>query len=219
MNSSAAMLMPRDTWSDLTQIGGHSLDWRTKLREQAALHHMITTGVIRRPSRNETSIIYVLSTEEVYPYNSIREIARDTNLSTGIVYNILKDHWMRAYHIALHQALAPEKAQKQLRFCHWAQRTIVENQSLFSNVLWPFKSIFSSTGVVNRNNSHYWSDLNSNWMRLVDDQYRFSINVRCSIFCGRVIGPHFFEDQLSGKRLTTFLNNKFMKLLQDIPLN
>lgn len=52
-------------------------------------------------------------------------MARDTRLSIGKMYNILKDQPMRAYYIALYQALTPEDAQN--RFCNWVQRAIGEN--------------------------------------------------------------------------------------------
>lgn len=173
----------------------------------------------RRQARDETNIIYVLATVEAYPHRSIRDIARDTHLSIGTVWAILKQHRMRPYRISLHQALTPQDADRRIRFCHWAQRTIGENPTFFSNVLWTDESTFSSTGIVNRHNMHYWCDQNPHWMRQADHQHRFTVNVWCGIHRGRVLGPHFIQGRLTGETFNRFLNNELIELLEDIPLN
>lgn len=173
---------------------------------------------IYRPYRNEVNIINVLATVEAFPHKSIREIARDTGLSNTTIFRIMKDHNLRAYKMSFHQALQPSDWEKRLRFCHWAQRRLAQDPQFFRNVLWTDESTFCSTGEVNHHNFRYWSETNPHWVRIIDDQHRFKVNVWCGIYQGRIIGPHFFEETLNGAVFYRFLNEEFLNLIEDIPL-
>lgn len=69
----------------------------------------------------------------------------------------------------------------------------------------------------NRHNCHYWSDENPHWVRLIDHQHRWSLNVWCGIADSRIIGPHFFEETLNGERYLQFLQRDLFGLFEDVP--
>jgi hypothetical protein len=72
---------------------------------------------------------------------------------------------------------------------------------------------------VNRHNIHYCSIDNPHWVRHVDYQVRWSINVWGGIIREHVLGPHFFEGHLNGQMYSEFLRNECTDLIDQLPLN
>lgn len=58
--------------------------------------------------------------------------------------------------------------------------------------------LFRSNGAVNRHNMHYYATENPFWVREVQQQNHWSLNVWCGIYHNRIIGPHFFNEPLNG---------------------
>jgi hypothetical protein len=80
------------------------------------------------------------------------------------------------------------------------------------------ESTFKSNSVVNRHNIHYWSTENSRWVRYVDRQRVWSINVWGGIIGHHVIGPHFLNGNLNREMYLNVLQNEFRDMLDDIPV-
>lgn len=81
------------------------------------------------------------------------------------------------------------------------------------------EATFKSNGTVNRHNMHYYSTTNPHWMRPVDNQRGWSLNVWGGILGTRKIGPYFFEGTLTGMSYLQFLSNEIPELLENVPLN
>jgi hypothetical protein len=73
------------------------------------------------------------------------------------------------------------------------------------NVLFTDESSFKSNGHVNRHNMHYWSPVHPHWMRQEKIQNRWSLNVWGGIINNRLIGPFFFDQNLTGEIYAHFL--------------
>lgn len=99
------------------------------------------------------------------------------------------------------------------------QRTIEENDSFLSNVLFSDESRFTNTGQVIRHNLHYWSSENPLWMHTMLFQHHWSLNVWCGIVGDFVIGPYFFEATITKEAYSNFLRNELSVLLEDVPLS
>lgn len=125
---------------------------------------------------------------------------------------------MHPYHVVLHQALKEEDFNRRLDYCHWMLGMIRENREFLFQILWTDEATFNSDGRVNRHNMHYWSAENPHWLREVQHQGRWSLNVWCGILGGRIIGPYFFEESLNGNVFLDFLVNQLPLLLEDVPL-
>ena len=95
---------------------------------------------------------------------------------------------------------------------------IKENGNFLSEILWTDEATFRSDGNLNRHNMHYWSDNNPHWLREVQHQGHWSLNVWCGILGGTIIGPYFFDQPLNGAVFLNFLVNQLPLLLKDIPL-
>lgn len=95
---------------------------------------------------------------------------------------------------------------------------LAEDRQILSRILWTDEATFNSNGVVNRHNMHYWSRTNPHWMREVQNQGRWSINVWVGILGGRIIGPFIFNNHLNGDSYLQFLRYELPILLEEVPL-
>ncbi|XP_025270745.1 uncharacterized protein LOC112639812 [Camponotus floridanus] len=66
---------------------------------------------------------------------------------------------------------------------------------------------------------HYWSIQNPHWLREVEHQRQWSVNVWCGIVGDKIVGPYFIEGNLNGETYRNFLQNQLPLLLEDVPLN
>lgn len=95
---------------------------------------------------------------------------------------------------------------------------IADDPGFLFKILWSDESTFRSDGHVNRHNMHYWSETNPRWMREVQLQGRWSINVWCGVLGGMIIGPYIFNEPVNGDNYLNFLTNILPTLLEDVPL-
>lgn len=189
-----------------------------RLRETGNVHP--TPAPIRmRPARNEDTVINVLAYVEADPRLSVRKIGSDLGISKTTVHAILVDNKLHPYHIVLHQALMDTDFDRRLDYCYWLNNMLVEDHLFSLRVLWTDEAVFTNTGGVNLHNMHYWSANNPHWMREVDNQYKWSVNVWCGILGDKIIGPHVFQGYLTGEIYLNFLRNDLLELLEDIPLD
>lgn len=68
-----------------------------------------------------------------------------------------------------------------------------DDPSFIKKVLWTDECKFQNNGILNRQNSRYWSDKNPCWMRESNFQVMWSTNVWCGIVGETLLGPYFFE--------------------------
>ncbi|KAK0169621.1 hypothetical protein PV328_011802 [Microctonus aethiopoides] len=75
-----------------------------------------------------------------------------------------------------------------------------------------------SDGQVNLHNMHYWSDSNPHWLREVQHQGRWSLNVWCGILGRNIIGPYFFDQPLNDlTRSDFYLWGRLKDIVYPIP--
>lgn len=172
-----------------------------------------------RQVRIEDNVINVLAYVEANPQLSTREISLDLGISATSVFRILRDFKLRPYHVVLHQALSETDFDRRLDYCYWLREMCNENPQFLTQVLWTDEATFTSCGRVNLHNKHYWSQTNPHWMREVDHQNRWSINVWCGVLGHRIIGPFIFNGHLNGESYLNFLENDLPILLEDVPLD
>lgn len=151
------------------------------------------------------------------PYVSTREIAHDSGLSQISVCKILKRHKYHPYHVSMHQELHGDDFYNRVTFCQWALEQIQRNPDFFRWVLFSDESTFTNHDDVNRHNMHYWSLENPHWLRQVEQQRPWSVNV-CGIFGDKLIGPYFIEGTLNGEQYRNILQNELPTLLENLSL-
>lgn len=174
---------------------------------------------IARPARQDEASINVLAAIALNPSDSVRNISRDSGIEKSTVQRILHDRHFHPFKISLHQELSEQDKVNRLNFCHWARERLAQDASYFKRVLWSDEATFKSNGQVNRHNCHYYASVNPHWVREVDNQHVWSINVWCGIVGNHVIGPYFFDGHLNGDMYLAFLQNDLEDLMEDVPLN
>lgn len=150
---------------------------------------------------------------------SSRKISRETGISQTSVCKILKKHKYHPYHIQFHQSLYERDFQRRLDFCLWSLEKVGEEGDFFKYVLFTDESTFHNNGLVNRRNFHYYDTENRHLYRTFDRQNRWSVNVYGGIIGDHVIGPYFFDGNLNGEKFLRFLEQEFLNLLDDVPLD
>lgn len=152
------------------------------------------------------------------PHVSTRILSRELDISKSSVSRIIQNHKFHPYHIQLLQNLEGDDFNKRSEFCDWALNKIQEQPDFFEFVMFSDESTFHSNGNVNKHNLHYYATENPHFVRYVDHQHRWSLNVWGGIIGRHIIGPFFFEERLNGENYLNFLRNSLPNLLEDVPL-
>lgn len=92
---------------------------------------------------------------------------------------------------------------------------LVTDPSFLNDILWTDECTFSRTGVVNRQNTHFWFLQNPHVIRPNKHQVRWSVNVWCGIWKGTLVGPYFFDDTLTDKKYVDLLRGPLSDFLDD----
>ncbi|EFA08485.1 Transposable element Tc3 transposase-like Protein [Tribolium castaneum] len=168
------------------------------------------------PVRHNDALVQVVrNAVEEDPNVSTRIIARQHNISKSSFQRILKSNKFHPYKISLHQELRPGDYESRMEFCQHLIHLFEENNDLLNFVLFSDEATFKSNELMNRHNMHYWAVENPRWMRQVDHQRVWSLNVWGGILGQFVIGPFFFD----GEMYLNFLRRSLMDLLENVPLN
>ena len=174
----------------------------------------------RKRNRNKRSTgeegeINVLAAVAVDPQISSRAIARGSGISQRSVIRILHRHKFHPYHISLHQVLHGNDFENRVNFCTWALR---HDTPHLSCILFTDEATFTNHGQVNLKNMHYWSVDNPRWLRQVERQHPWSVNVWCGIVNHHIIGPFFIEGTLNSHKYLNLLTDHLPQMLEDILL-
>lgn len=173
--------------------------------------------VVNRIATNEEKENEVLLHLEENPQVSSRQLANLCDTSQSTVNRITRKFKYHPYHIELHQELLDRDFEQRENFCATINATIREDPNFLSKIMFSDEATFRSNGSVNRHNMHYYSTVNPLWVREVQNQNHWSLNVWCGIKNHRIIGPYFFREPLNGPRYLNFLQNELPHLLEELP--
>ncbi|RLU20535.1 hypothetical protein DMN91_007145 [Ooceraea biroi] len=117
--------------------------------------------------------------------------------------------------MSLHQVLNDADFQSRLTFCNWIRE---QPRTFHQNILFSDESTFKNDGNVNTWNCRYWSHDNPHWLREIDHQHIWKVNVWCGIIGNQVVGPVFFDENLNGARYAALIETQLPVLLENLPL-
>ncbi|GBL93774.1 hypothetical protein AVEN_166806-1 [Araneus ventricosus] len=161
-----------------------------RLRETGSVEKRPRSGSSNMHVSDEEILGYVL----VYPLSSVREAC---GCSKSHVWNVLNVHGTHPYRPRLVQEFLSRDEDRQFDFCNFIINKLETDPSFVNDILWTDECTFSSTGVVNGQNTHFWSLQNPHVIRPNKHQVRWSVNVWCGIWKGALVGPFFFDDTLT----------------------
>ena len=169
---------------------------------------------IRRRVRDVKSVD-VIASMLLKPNDSLRRRETDSGISKSLISLILKSSRFHAYRMLLHQELTNVDIQQRFAFCNWIRAQL---GNFHRKILWSDECTFKSDVEVNTWNCHYWSQENPHWLRTIDNQHAWKVNVLCSIIGDRIVGPIFFEGNLDRFRYRELIKRELLLLFKDIPL-
>ncbi|EFN85686.1 hypothetical protein EAI_09677, partial [Harpegnathos saltator] len=120
---------------------------------------------------------------------------------------ILKMNKFHPYKIHLVQELNEDDFDRRIEFCDLMMEKIAEDPNYLSNVLFSNEATFQLNGHVNRHNCRFWSDTNPHWIEETHTQYPQKVNVWVGILNNVLIGPLFFDGNLTAIKYENMLRN------------
>lgn len=152
------------------------------------------------------------------PRKSTRQFAHELNKPRKRIQNTLHSHGYKAFKIHVSQALRPGDNERRLQFCNWFVQKIDENVDFLNNIIWTDECNFSTSGLFNRNNEHYWSIDNPRINQQVRIQGRTSFNVWIGMWRNTIIGPFIYDGTLTSERYLNLIRNDVLDALDNQPL-
>lgn len=174
------------------------------------------TRICSKRRTHEAAEVAVLAATAVNPHVSCRELERLVGIPRTSVMRILHRHNYHPYHVSLHQGLHGNDVNIRLEYCQWV---LQQGYDFMRRVLFTDEASFTNHGNVNLHNMHYWARENPHWLRQVEHQRQWSVNVWCGIVGQHIIGPYFINGTLNGIKYRQFLRCTLPELMEDLPLD
>lgn len=153
------------------------------------------------------------------PERSIPDAAIFFNRSCHKIHSVLKYYKYKPYKFLPTQELSDENKVHRLNFCQEIQRRLMANELNLSNIIFTDESSFTTAGMFNRKNKHFWSRENPHALQAVKIQGRKTLSVWCGLYNNKVIGPIFLNGNLTGQKYHDLLQNEIEEYLEQLPVN
>lgn len=134
------------------------------------------------------------------------------------IWRTLNTHGYKPYKIHISQTLRPGDSERRLEFCNWLSFKLNEDDNFLNKVIWTDECNFTTNGLFNRHNEHYWSVENPRQNQEVRPQGRLSFNVWVGMWNNKIIGPFIYEGNLNSRRYLDLINNNILDALDLEPL-
>lgn len=188
-----------------------------RIHENGTVHHR-EPGVRANPIDANVEDL-ILDEFRRDPTTSTRKIARQFNMSQWKVWCLLRTDRQHPYHYTPVQGLEEGDPIRRTIFCRFLIDSDVEDRRFLKKILWTDESKFSSEGITNFHNLHYWNHENPHLVRQTSFQYKFSVNVWAGVIGQTLIGPYYLPDNLNGINYLEFLENTLPDIFEEVPLD
>ncbi|CAF4766205.1 unnamed protein product, partial [Rotaria sp. Silwood2] len=128
----------------------------------------------------------------------------------------MKELNLKPYKSRLLQALHEDDPDRRLEFSQWALDSIREDPIILDRILWTDEAIFQTNGRVNRHNYVYWSDTNPHF--IIEQELNVPrVIVWGGMWSNEVVGPFFFEDNVTSQTYLQMLKSHIIPQLEEQP--
>lgn len=170
----------------------------------------------RQPAIDDDERINVLLSVQENAVVSARQLAREHHISHSSVLRMLKNAKLHPYKMQMVQELIDDDPHRRVEFCDRFMTALDNHQIALQWVLFSDEATFSLHGHVNRQNCRYWADENPHWMRETHTQRPRKTNVWAGIIGDRILGPFFFDGNLTGPIYLDFLRDDVIPALREL---
>lgn len=116
------------------------------------------------------------------------------------------------------QDLSERHMIQRLHYCQEILTHIAEDPEFLTKIIFTDEATFTTAGMFNRKNKHYWASENPHKIQPVKIQGRRSVHVWCGLLKNQVIGPIIFDGYLTGNRYLDFIQNIIENYLEELPV-
>ncbi|KAJ8981376.1 hypothetical protein NQ317_000243 [Molorchus minor] len=153
-----------------------------------------------------------------HPRKSIADASRDLQFSDGKIWKILHKHKLKPFKSLPVSRLTEANKHSRREFCQLMITRLENDPHFFNKIIWTDEANFSTAGVFNRKNTHFWSVENPHYIKDIKFQGRQSFSVWCGILNNRILGPVFYRYSLTGPRFLNMMANEIEACLEEIPI-
>lgn len=153
------------------------------------------------------------------PQTSSRRLSAATGISKTSVLKILHQDNYHPFHFIPVQNLLPRDIPLRYQFARDIRNKQNIDHTFVDRILFTDEATFTRRGIFNLRNNHFWDVENPHVTRERHFQHEFKINVWCGVIGEHFVGPYELPQRLNGNNYLHFLQNEFIDMLDDLPLN
>ena len=143
---------------------------------------------VRNPAMEEEVIQRALDD----PRMSTRRIAREMDVSHVLVYKVLKEEKLHAFHFTRVQKLLPRDDPVRVNYSRKILERVAIEPEFLRRVLWTDESTFTQDGYFNFHNYHHYGYENPFLTWDGNSQYRFKVNVWAGLIDNQLVSIKLF---------------------------
>ena len=128
-----------------------------------------------------------------------------------------KKHHYKPYKFQLVQNLHPGDAQRRIEFCNWYIQNLDEENNFERKIIWSDESYFTSSGIINRQNTRFWCQENQHVIFPRERQGRFGFSVSCFIIVSKIV-YRIFKGGLTANKYLDILETVIPEIAENVPL-
>lgn len=165
-------------------------------------------GGAPRSVLTEEGLTRIMDSVEEDATLSKRRRSADLGMSASSLQRGMVELGYRAYRCQIVPELKPEDLIKRQQFCAaWRARLAVD-PNLADRIFWTDECKMALDEAVNTRNCYYYSPVNPNYT-MEQPVASGSVMVWCAISSRGIIGPHFFQTNVTGKSYQSMLQRFF----------
>ncbi|XP_050310430.1 uncharacterized protein LOC126746298 [Anthonomus grandis grandis] len=153
------------------------------------------------------------------PQGSTRQFSRELNMPSTRIHRVLRKNRYRPYKLHISQELKHGDTDRRLQFCNWLNEKLQDDEDFLNKIIWTDECNFSTNGLFNRNNEHFYSVENPRQNREVRRQGHNSFNVWVGLYRNRILGPIIYDGNLTAECYLDLILPNIFDVLENEPLD
>lgn len=167
------------------------------------MQHKPHSRSVRTPENLQAVADLVATTEGPL---SIRRGAAQLGMDKTVYHRALKEVGLKCFRPQLVVDLSGEDFNLRVQHCYLWNQKFAEEHQLVDRIMWSDEAQFCMNGHVNKHNCCYWDYQNPRIQIPVPNDRR-GINVWCGISSGGLVGPYFFDGNVTSDAYLTLLED------------
>jgi hypothetical protein len=176
-----------------------------KFKETGSVHDRDKSGRPRSVVTEDT-IEKVKEFLENTPQTSSRKGAIELGISHTSFHRAIKESDYRPYRPTTTIELSDDDFDRRIEYCETFLAKLKEESRLLDKIVWSDESQFMLNGTINRHNCCYYATSNPH-IEIPVANSKLSVMVWCGITSSEIIGPYFFEENVTGESYLAMLQN------------